>query len=219
MPPIVHENRCEEAFDFFLRLRREREELQQKLIAIHERQEKESRKMHSKELWEVGDRVWVRTLPWHEECHFDKLARILSGPYEILDIMYGGRYRVATSREPQRVVIGRLKLALPLLAGVKLKWDHHTLRPSPEHDDTWVLDDVVDFKEVPSTRGKARSRTGLSGGKDTKSEHGRPGTNLCTMYVTSGVPIMPNMVFRFQCHLVSLLATIGSLTFTTCHIR
>ena len=41
MPPIVEENGCEHAFDFFLRLGREREEVQQKLTAIHEKHEKE----------------------------------------------------------------------------------------------------------------------------------------------------------------------------------
>ena len=40
MPPIVEENRCEDALDFFLRLGREREEVQQKLTAIHEINEK-----------------------------------------------------------------------------------------------------------------------------------------------------------------------------------
>ena len=156
MPPIVEENGCEGALDFFLRLGREREKVQQKLTAIHERHEKEFPKTHPEKLWEVGDRVWVRNLPKSEDRHFHKLARIWSGPYEILEIMGGGRYRVATAQRPQILGIGRLKLALPLLSGVKLKCDHHTLRPSPEHDDSWVVEDVVDFKEVPSTRGNGK---------------------------------------------------------------
>ena len=45
-------------------------------------------------------------------------------------------------------------MALPLLSGVKLKCDHHTLCPSPENDDTWVVEDVVHFEEVPSTKGR-----------------------------------------------------------------
>ena len=153
MPPIVEDNGCKDALDFFLRLGREREEVQQKLTAIHEKHEKEFRKTHPEKLCEVADRVWVRNLPKSEDRHFDKLARIWSGPYEILEIMGGGRYRVATAQGPQILGIGRLKLALPLLSGVKLKCDHHTLRSSPEHDDSWVVEDVVDFKEVPSTRG------------------------------------------------------------------
>ena len=153
MPPIVEENGYEDALDFFLRLGREREEVQQKLTAIHEKHEKEFRKTHPDKLWEVGDRVWVRNLPTGEDRHFDKLARIWSGPYEVLEIMGGGRYRVATAQGPQILGMGRLKLALPLLSAVKLKCDHHTLRPSPKHDATWVVEDVVDFKEVPSTRG------------------------------------------------------------------
>ena len=69
MPPIVEENGCEDALDFFLRLGREREEVQQKLTAIHEKHEKESRKTHPETLWEVGDRVWVRNLPKGEDRH------------------------------------------------------------------------------------------------------------------------------------------------------
>ena len=156
MPPIVEENGCEDALDFFLRLGREREEVQQKLTAMHEKHEKEFRKTHPEKLWEVGDRVWVRNLPKSEDRHFDKLACIWSGPYEILGIMGGGRYRVATAQGPQILGIGRLKLALPLLSRVKLNCDHHTLRPSPEHDDSWVVEDVVDFKEVPSTLGNGK---------------------------------------------------------------
>ena len=30
------------------------------------------------------------------------------------------------------------------------------LRPSPEHDDTWVVEDVVNSKEVPSFRGNGK---------------------------------------------------------------
>ena len=40
--------------------------------------------------------------------------------------------------------------------GVKLKCDHHTLCPFSEHDDSWVVEDVVDFREVPSTRGNGK---------------------------------------------------------------
>ena len=63
---------------------------------------------------------------------------------------------MATAQGTQILGIGRLKLALPLLLGVKLKCDHHTLRPSAEHDDSWVVEDVVDFEEVPSTRGNGK---------------------------------------------------------------
>ena len=136
MLPIVEENGCEDALDLFLRLGREREEFQQKLTAIHEKHETEFRKTHSEKFWEVGDRVWVRNLPKSKDRHFDKLARICSGPYEILEIIGRGRYRVATAQGPQILGIGRLKLALPLLSGVKLKCDQHTLRPSPEQDDS-----------------------------------------------------------------------------------
>ena len=76
MPPIVQENGCEDALDFFLRLGREREEVQQKLTAIHEKHEKEFRKTHPEELWEVCDRVSFRNLPKSEDRDFDKLARI-----------------------------------------------------------------------------------------------------------------------------------------------
>ena len=130
MPPIV--DGCDDALDFFLHLGREREEVPQKLTAIHEKPEKEFRKTQPEKLWEVGDRVWVRNLPKGEDRRFDKLARIWSGPYEILEIMGGGRHRVATAQGPQILGIGGLKLALPLLSGVKLKCDHHTLRPSPK---------------------------------------------------------------------------------------
>ena len=70
--------------------------------------------------------------------------------------MGGGGYRVATAQGPQILGIGRLKLALPLLSGVQLKCDHHTLRPSPDHDDSLMLEDVVDLKKVPSTRGNGK---------------------------------------------------------------
>ena len=130
MPLIVDHNAWEDALGFFLRLGREREEVQQKLAAIHEKHEK---------LWEVGDRIWVCNFPKHEDRHFDKLAHIWSGPYEILEIIGGGRYRVATSQGPQILGIGRLKLSLPLLSDDKLKCDHHTLRLFSEHDDTWVV--------------------------------------------------------------------------------
>ena len=100
----------------------------------------------------MEDRVWVR----NENRHFDKLARIWSGPYEILKKMGGVGCLVGTSQGPQTSGIGRLKPALPLLLGVKLKCDHHTLRPASKHDDTWVMEDVVDFKEVPSTQGKGK---------------------------------------------------------------
>ena len=156
MLPIVEENGCKDALVFFMHLGREREEVQQKLTAIHEKHEKEFRKTHPEKFWEVGDRIWVRNLPKGEDRHFDKLARIWSGPYEVLQIMGGGRYRVATAQGPQILGIGRLKLALPLLSGVKLKCGHHTLRPSPEHDETGLVEDVVDFKEVPSTRGNSK---------------------------------------------------------------
>ena len=127
------------------------EEVQPKLAAIHEKHEEEFCRTHTRKQWELGDRVWVRNLPKHEDRHFDKLARIWSGPYEILEIMGGGRYCVATSQGPQIMQIGHLKLAPPLLLGVKLKCDHHTLCASLEHYDTWVVEDMVDFKEVPST--------------------------------------------------------------------
>ena len=156
MPLIAEKKGCEDALDVFLRFGREREEVQQRLTAIHEKHEKEFRKTHPERLLEVGDRVWVRNLPKSEDRHFDGLARIWSGPYEILEIMGGGRYRVATAQGPQILGIGRLKLALPLLLGAKRKCDHHTLRPSPEHDDSWVVEDVVDFKEMPSTRGNGK---------------------------------------------------------------
>ena len=142
MPPIVEKKGCEDALDFFLRLGRECEEVQQKLTAIHEKQEKEFRKTHPEKLCEVGDRVWVRNLPNGEDRHFHKLARIWTGPYEILEIMGWVRYRVATAQGPQILGIGRLKLALPLLSAVKLKCDHHMLRPSPDHDNSWVVEDV-----------------------------------------------------------------------------
>ena len=153
MSPILDENACEDVLDCLLRLGRECEEVQQKLTAIHERHENEFRKTHPETLLEVGDRAWVRKLPKGEDRHFYKLARILSGPYEVLEIMGGGRYRVATAQGPGILGIGRLKLSLPLLSGVKLKCSHQTHRPSPEQDDSWVVEDVVDFKEVPSTRG------------------------------------------------------------------
>ena len=70
--------------------------------------------------------------------------------------MGAGRYCVATAQGPQILGIGRPKLALPLLSGVKLKCGHHALRPSPKHDDTWLVEDVVGFKEVPSTRGNGK---------------------------------------------------------------
>ena len=118
MPPIVEENGCQDALDFYLRLRREREEVQEKLTSMHEKHEKGFRKTHPEKLWEVGDRVQVRNLPKSEDRHFDKLARIWSGPYEILEIMGGGRYRVATAQGPHILGMGRLKLAPPLLWGL-----------------------------------------------------------------------------------------------------
>ena len=156
MPPIVDDNGCEDALDFFLRLGRERGEIQQKLAAIHKKHGKELHKTHSKKIWEIGDRVWVCNLPKHDDHHFDKLAGIWSGPYEILEIMGGGRYHVATSQEARKLGIGRFKLALLLLSGVKLNGDDHTLRPPPEDNDTWVVEDVVYFQEVPSARVKGK---------------------------------------------------------------
>ena len=67
-----------------------------------------------------------------------------------------GRYRVATSQKPQILGTCRLKLSLPLLLGVMLKCNQHTLLPSPQDDDTWVVEHVVDFKEVPSTQGNGK---------------------------------------------------------------
>ena len=84
MPPIVDENRCEDALAFFPRLGREPEEVQQKVVAICEKNKKGFCKTHTEELREVGDCVWVRNLPKHEHRLFYKLARIWSGPYEIL---------------------------------------------------------------------------------------------------------------------------------------
>ena len=63
---------------------------------------------------------------------------------------------MATSQGPQILGIGRVKLALALFSGIKLKCDYHTLRPYPKHDDTWVVEDEVDFKEVPSTWGAGK---------------------------------------------------------------
>ena len=68
---------------------------------------------------------------------------------------------MATSQGSQIVVIGRLKVDLSLLLGVKLKYDHHSLHPYREHNDTWVVGDAVDFKEVPSTPGKGKVRKWL----------------------------------------------------------
>ena len=91
MPPIVEENGCEDAPDFFLRLGPEREEVQQKPKAGHEKHEKDFRKTHPEKFWEVGDRVWARNFPKGEDRHFDKLAHIWSGPYEVPEIMGRGR--------------------------------------------------------------------------------------------------------------------------------
>ena len=185
MPPMIDDNGCEDALDFFLRLGRERAELQQKLAALHENHKTEVRKRHTEKRWEVGDCIWVRSLPKPDDRHFDKLARIWWEPYEILKIMGWGRYRVATSQRPQILGIGLPKLALPLLSGVKLKCHHHTLCPSPKHTTpAWWRMWWTSRRCLPLGV-KARSRNGLSSGKVTRTGHGRPGTHFRTMCATT----------------------------------
>ena len=134
-------------------------------------------------------------------------------------MMGEGRYHVATSQGPQIPGIGCPKLALPLMLGVMLKCDHDTPRPSPEHDDTLVVEDVMDFKEVPSTRSKGKVRKWLVKWKGHQEWTWETRDQFVHHVCDPRRNYNAKHVIRVPLCLSSLLATIRSLTFTTCHLR
>ena len=112
------------------------------LTTIHAKEMAKYEKAYPPTQFELGDRVWVRNLPKSEDKNFKKLERIWTKPYEIMEVVGAHRYRIATSSGPKVLGIERLKRAFPLLNGTKLKVEHHAPRPAPDHDDTWVVEDV-----------------------------------------------------------------------------
>ena len=149
MPPIVDKNSCGDALDFFLHLGREREQVQQKLTAMHEKNQKKFRNTHTDKLREVAGyeiclrRTTVILMNWPAFGWGDMKSSKL----------WAGSIPCGEGQGTQTIFrIGHIKLALRLLLGVELKCDHQTLRSALEHDDTLLVADVVDFKDMPSSR-------------------------------------------------------------------
>ena len=91
-PPMAPDYGSEDAYQFFQRVRREREYVSAKLTKIHDEFSAKYLTEHPPLNFEPGDRVWLKTIRKPGES---KLDRLWVGPAEILERLSAGRYRIA----------------------------------------------------------------------------------------------------------------------------
>ena len=117
-----------------------RHEVQQHIIALHEKLSANYRQHHKCVEFKVGDRVWVRKLPQQG----DKLDPLWTGPCEIVGRMGStARYQVAVQDEIVDVHADRLKMYLPHVDGTKIELQYYRPHRDVPEDDTHVVEAIV----------------------------------------------------------------------------
>ena len=117
-PPMIPEDGSEDAVLFFNRLISERKQVQTKLSQIHKRQKREFCKKHPLQVFNPGDRVWVRIHKDLKNCpNTSKVDESWTGPAEVLERVGTGRYRVYTHKGEQILEIVMLKPYYPPISG------------------------------------------------------------------------------------------------------
>ena len=160
LPPVVDIEGCEDATHFFKRVAAERELVQEKLEAIHNKQLDKFLKEHPSSVFVAGDRVWVQNRDEERE----KLGRVWQGPAEIIDKNSDSVYRVNHNREEQELWVERLKPFVKLHDG-RQPSQHYYAECREIQDDSYVVERVDEHE----WRGKGAN------GRDKRARQPFPG--------------------------------------------
>ena len=136
-PLVVDSEGCEDATQFCKRVAAERELVQEKLEAIHEKQLDKFLKEHPPSVFVAADRVWVQNRDEERE----KLGRVWQGPAEIIDKISDSVYRVNHNGVEQDSSVKRLKPFVKLHDGCQPPLHYYAERREI-HDDSYVVERV-----------------------------------------------------------------------------
>ena len=163
-PPLTVDTRVEDATEYFRGAQDERQLIQSKFIDLHAREYQAFLKKHPSLQFKEGDRVWLRNRTNQPGLHL-KLDRIWQGPAEILGKVSTNTYSVNLNRKEVILPVGRLKPYIPRQDGVSSPLHHYSERQDL-HDDSYVVEDVLDYEYRGKVRGKAKkSKQPFEGGK------------------------------------------------------
>ena len=164
VPPLTVHTGVEDATEYFRRAQEERQLIQSKLVDLHAREYQALLRKHPSLQFKEGDRVWVRNRTNQPVLH-PKLERIWQGPADILSKASTNTYLVDLNGKEVILSVGRLKPYIPRRDGL-----NPPLHPYSErgdlHDDSYVVEDVLDHEYRVKVRGKAKkSKQPFEGGK------------------------------------------------------
>ena len=128
------------AEQWFQKIQKLRQEVQQRIKDLHARLTRRFQKTHSCAEYQRGDRVWVRNLPQDG----NKLDPLWTGPCEILDrIGNRGRYQFAVQDNIVDVHADRLKMYLPQVDGTKIILNYYRPHRQVPEDDSYVVEKIL----------------------------------------------------------------------------
>jgi hypothetical protein len=116
-----------------------RKTVQLRIQEEHDRQAKRIREKFRVQVFEAGDRVWVKRRPEPGA----KLEPLWQGPCEILEHVEKGRYRVALPEGPEDLHTSSLKPYLHALNGAQIPLRYFRPRMAPEAAPTTVVDQIL----------------------------------------------------------------------------
>jgi len=124
-------------------LNRDRQVVKERLVKVHEKERERFMKEHSMQVYEPGDRVWIKV----ESKDKNKLEPLWMGPCEILRHVRSGRYTVKTAYGDEDHHVDRMKPYKPGLHGKNVPFLYSKPPTIPE-DDHWVVEKILSHKKV-----------------------------------------------------------------------
>jgi transposase InsO family protein len=110
-----------------------------RIMEVHTEQTQRYKAKYRVQMFEAGDRVWVRVRP----AVGAKLEPLWQGPCEILDHIDKGRYSVALPEGPEDLHTADLKPYLHSLNGTQIPLRYFKPRQTPETAATTVVDRIL----------------------------------------------------------------------------
>ena len=162
VPPLTVDTGVEDATEYFRKAQDECQLVQSKLVDLQAREYQAFLKKHLSLQFKEGDRVWVQNRTDQPGLH-PRLDRIWHLPAEILRKVCTNTYLVNLNGREVILSVGKLKPYIPRRDGVNPPLLHSSERWDL-HEDSYVVEDVLDHEHRGKVRGKAKKLKQPCGG-------------------------------------------------------
>ena len=146
-PPVSVAQGSEDARTFFQRLVSERAQVRKKLTAIHNKLTEAHNYRSPLTVYTPGERVLICRDPKGRDRGMNKLERLWNGPFEVMERVGRGRYRISAEKGETIVPVSIMKPFRDPVSGNRVPLHFYTDREEMVHSESFIVEKILPHRK------------------------------------------------------------------------